>query len=165
MTKAQYALRLLESSTDMSDSDKLASDIEQAVKKHFPDSYIKSKYSNNLGPMITISFTLGKDKDEWANGIINNDPVKTALFVNGMNRDGSISGSLELTKHHGDVMVKSKDRNMAFDRVKVPFRKTTGDPKAIVKAVDTYFSRLKKILQDNRDNLRDEDLKRVGNKF
>lgn len=164
MTKAQYTLRLLESSTDMSDSDKLASDIEQVVKKHFPDSYINSRYVYKWSTIV-VDFRLGKDRTEWSNGIDLNDPAKASLYIRNMNKDGSISDSLELTRQDGNLMVKSNNKYLAFDRVKVPFRKTTGDPKAIVKAIDTYFSRLKKILQDNRDNLRDEDLKRVGNKF
>lgn len=164
MTKSKELLRLLEDAGS-SDSDKLAEELQSVITGIFPNSRAAVKFSTNLAPSIRISFTLGKDKDEYVNGIYNNDPAHTSLWVEGMEKDGSISKSLVLSMSQGSIFVKSTSPYMAYDRIKVPFRKTTGDKAAITKAVKTYFERLKKLLQDNKDKLTDEHLKLIGNKF
>ncbi len=60
-----------------------ASKIEDEIKKIFPKSYVQVDFSNRLGTSIIISFALGKDKSEWAHGIIQNDPARMNLFIYG----------------------------------------------------------------------------------
>lgn len=163
MSKAADVIHLLEDNG--SESDKLASEIESTIKGIFPNSYIESYYSSHLHPSITIRFTLGKGKEEWANGIIQNDPAFHVLMVDGMDKEGTISKPLTLERSHGSVMIKPEDRYMAYGRLKIPFRKVTGDKAAIVKGVKGYFERLKKALQGNKDKLTDQHLELVGSKF
>lgn len=162
MSKAIDVIRLLE---DESDTTKLASDIESIVKGVFPNSYVNADFKSNLYPSIIVKFTLGSGKDEWENGIIQNDPAYTIFMVDGMDKDGSINKLLTLEKSHGSIFVKPTNPHMAYDSIKVTFRKVTGDQAAILKGVKNYFERLKKTLQDNRDRMTDRHIKVVGNKF
>jgi hypothetical protein len=82
-----------------------------------------------------------------------------------MERDGSIMKPLTLETKGTSYLVKPTDPHMAYGRIKVPFRKVTGDPAAIVKGVKNYFEKLKKSLQDNRDKLTDKHLELIGKKF
>lgn len=52
--------------------------LESAIKKSFPKSLVRVQASKNLGSSIGVVFALGKDKSEWANGIIHNDPLESA---------------------------------------------------------------------------------------
>lgn len=162
MSKAIDVIRLLENE---SDTTKLASDIESTVKGVFPDSYVAAGFRWNLYPSIIVKFTLGSGKDEWENGIIQNDPAHTIFMVDGMDKDGSINKALTLEKSHGSILVKPTNPHMAYGTIKVPFRKVTGDQTAILKGVKNYFEKLKKVLQDNRDKMTDRHLKTIGNKF
>jgi len=163
LSKASQVTRLLEEAG--SDSDKLASDIESAITSIFPDSYVSVRYGNNIAPAITIAFALGKNRLEWSNGIIHNDPAHTLFLIYGMEKDGSIKKPLEPKYSMGGITVKSTNPYMVYGTVKVPFRQTKGDANAMLKLIKTYFERLKKLLQENRDKMTDEHLKLVGNKF
>lgn len=163
ISKAGRVTRLLEEAG--SDSDKLAADLKSAITSIFPDSYISVKYSNDLVPAITVGFALGKDKSEWSSGIIHNDPAHTLFLIYGMEEDGSIKKPLEPKHSMGNITVKPDSPYMVYGRVKVPFRQTKGDAPAMLKMIKTYFERLKKALQDNRDKMTDEHLKLIGDKF
>jgi hypothetical protein len=165
MSKANKVISLLEDETTAADT--LAEDIKKAILSIFPDSYVTAKFKVTLGEAISIFFLLGKDSTEWVNSIEHNDPAYTRLFVYNMKRDGSITEplTLERSTSSGGILVKATDPNYAYGHLKVPFRKTTGDADAILKAVKAYFEKLKKTLQDNRDKLADKHLELIGKKF
>ena len=165
MSKAKGVIRLLEENE--SDADKLADDIRKSILSTFPSSYVNVKFRTTLGsPAVDIFFLLGKDKSEWINGIEHNDPAYTRISVYGIDKEGAINKPLSLNMSTGgSFFVKSTEPHLAYGKVKVPFRKTTGDQAAILKGVKTYFDRLKKSLQDNRDKLTDKHLELIGNKF
>ena len=82
-----------------------------------------------------------------------------------MNNLGEIKGDLRLERHTGSIMTKPNSPHFAYERMKLPFRKTTGDETAILKAVRKYFENLKATLQRNRDKLTEHHLKLIGDKF
>lgn len=166
MTKVESLLKLLEDVSG-SDGEKLASEIKQGITKIFPDSYVNVGFSANISPCVKIQFALGKDKSEWANGIFQNDPAKSAIFIHGFNRDGSVKNLNMDGSYAGSFHVKSKNPHYAFDVVKVPcrFPKSTVTPEQALKLTVGWFEKLKKSLQANRDNLTDADKKRIGDKF
>ena len=167
MTKVESLLKLLEDVAPSSDGEKLASEIKQGIIKIFPDSYVNVGFSANISPCVKILFALGKDKSEWANGIFQNDPADSTIFIHGFNRDGSVKKLSMDGSSAGSFSVKSEDPHYAFGRVKVPCRFPKGDvtPEQALKLTVGWFEKLKKSLQANRDNLTDADKKRIGDKF
>jgi len=64
------------------------------------------------------------------------------------------NGTYEAVNLTGSISTKPEEGSyMAMSRVKTPFRKTKGDAKKILKAFETFFPRLKKLVNDNRDNI------------
>jgi len=136
--------------------------LEKAIKKSFPKSLVIVRASKNLGSSIDVRFALGKDKSEFANGIIHNDPLYHILMI-GWNEfvdDHFIKDKITLDKPSvGGILTTMPEEGsyMALGRVKLGFRKKTAPPEGIIKHLDNYFKKVKKILKDNMDNLTDKD--------
>jgi hypothetical protein len=164
MSKANDVIKLLEN--DSTPAETLAAAIQKAILSIFPDSYVSAKFSTRLGESIAIFFLLGKDDSEWINHIEHNDPAYTRLYVYGVGKDGSTTKPLTLDRSNfSGITIKPEDTRYAYGRLKVPFRKVTGDSDVILKGIKSYFEKLKKILQDNRDKLTDKHLELIGKKF
>jgi len=135
--------------------------LEKAIKKIFPKSLVIVKASKNLGSSIDFTFALGKDKSEFANGIIQNDPLlhKFTIGWNSFTEDRFIKDKIEVEAIQGGILtvMPEEGSHMAYGRVKLGFRKKTAPPEGIIKHLDNYFKKVKKILKDNMDNLTDED--------
>lgn len=149
--------------------DEFVKKLEATVKKIFPKSFIQVYASTNLGSSITFKFALGKDKSEWNNGIIQNDPLFHVWMI-GWNSftDGhfikdkieaelSVGGSLAVRPEEGSYMAQG--------RAKIGWRKKTAPPDKIIQHFDGYFKKMKKVLKDNKDNLLDYHIKVVKNKL
>ena len=148
----------------------LAEALQAEVLKIFPKSMVDCEFSNRLYNSITLRFSLGKDKSEYANGYVQNDPFFTSLQIDvqgkELSTDGSLPNILTVTCRNQNIVIKpSQGSYSSRDNLKVPFRKTNGDSKKIIDTVKKYFISVKKTLQDNRDKLIDEDLKLIGDKF
>ena len=134
----------------------LVADIESTFKKHFPNSFINARHSKGIGNSIMVTIALAKDKMEAPNKIIDNDPM-LANFAIHMNSN-QIDDSGEFT---GEPLVIERFRGAGlswhgqdgFNRIKVPFRKTTGDPAKIIKALDRHFQRLSDAVKENAEAL------------
>jgi hypothetical protein len=131
-------------------------ELEKTIKKHFPKSHVSVKYTTNR---IIIRFAVG-NKNEWPNGIFENDPVSDIIFISvGLEKDGSLNDNqyLEKQKYAGSFVIKPKEgSHLAYDRVKVPIRPTEGSPDKIIKAIDAYYGKLKQSIKSNLDKLSDE---------
>jgi hypothetical protein len=144
--------------------------LDKTIRKIFPKSYIHVKYNNSLYSSISISFALGKDKNEWVSGYIDNDTAWQRFSIDNKGKDLSEDPTLPEfitvdTKSNSFTVKPEKDSYMAFGRVKVPFRKTTGTPDKVLKYIEKYFILLKKMLQDNKDNIPEEHLELIADKF
>lgn len=137
----------------MSEAEQLAEDIKNTFYKYFPKSKIYGGFRSGLGESISLTFTLGADKSEYTNGIEHNDPMRALIFIYGMDREGNLIDPLEMTGEGWSVTVESTEPHLAYGRVKVPFRKTTGDSKKILQAVDRGFSRLYDTVKANKDKI------------
>lgn len=149
-----------EAKEDMKVSEFITS-LENAIKKSFPRSFIRIGASKNLGSSISLTFALGKDKSEFANGIIHNDPLHHNLMIawNQFAEDHFIKDKITLDKPNigGLLTIKPEaGSHMAYGRVKLGLRKKTATPEGIIKYLDGYFKEVKRILKDNMDNLTDE---------
>ncbi len=143
--------------------DEFIDSLEKHITKLFPKSYVVVQLSKKLGKSIYVKFTIG-DKNQWSNGIIQNDPCGHAFHIWGkgrdqdvINEDGSFNQSLEVTGG-GSLSVKPpEDSYLAYGSVKTSFRKKSGSPDKILKHLVTFFTKLKTIIKDNKDNFTDED--------
>lgn len=132
------------------DVEKLIEGIEGSCKKYFPDSYCKFEFRNNLGPHVVGRFTLRK---EYTNKIIQNDPAFHVFMIHGFDNEGNVKGKLETESSTGSLSLKSTNPMYAFDRVKTGFRKKSGDVDAIIKHYDTFWKKLKGIVDENEDKI------------
>jgi hypothetical protein len=147
-----------------SPADDFAKEIEQTIKKHFPKSGVAARYKEGIARSITVWFTLQGDPSKHSNKIAQNDPAHQIIHVwfdKGKGRDpvdqddtlpekfSVDNGSPRLTIRPGP------ESKLAFDRVKLPWRKKAGNKATILKHIDTYFARTKKIVKDNFDRLPD----------
>lgn len=126
--------------------------IEDLFRKYFKRSYCHAYFSTNLGAALTVQIALGKDKNEWSNGIWHNDPMWTVLHIRGFGKDGTIGPRIELDFSGGSILINSTDPARAFSKVRA-LTKMTGTPDQVLKKLDAGFAKLKKVLIDNLDNL------------
>lgn len=162
-------VRKLDEASGIMTVDEFIKKLEDGVKKIFPRSFIQIYSGKNLGSSITFKFALGKDKSEWNNGIIHNDPLFHVWMIgwesfqdNGFTKDKipaelSIGGSLAVRPQEGSYMAQG--------RAKIGWRKKTAPPDKIIQHFIAYFKKMKKVLVDNKDNLLDYHVKVVKNKI
>jgi hypothetical protein len=121
--------------------------IEKTIRKHFPNSYI-SITGSSLGPneSIGVDFAIGKDKSEWSNGIIQNDPAWMTFWIHDAfdRKTGELIGTgltLESSTAGGyrDWKRGIKEK-CGWRDIKKP-----SPLSAIVKALDKYFGKLKEV--------------------
>lgn len=127
----------------------LAKEIEDNFKSYFPNGYVRTHYSNKISEVIYVSIGLIGDIDYVTNNIRDNDPMlhKFCVFVNS-------DGTYEAQNSMGALMIKpDPDSHLAMESVKTPWRKTKGDAAKIKKAYDKFFSRLIKIVDDEKENI------------
>lgn len=138
-------------------TDEYVSELESVIKKHFPKSYVRVEYTNNISPSITITFAVGR-KSDWTNGIFQNDPVSDRIFITGFNKDNTLKDNQTLSnKYAGSYVIAPEEGSyMAYRKVKGLLRKATGSPEKIVKAVDSYYGKLKASMKSNIDKFSPE---------
>jgi len=140
---------------DEVDAVKFANDIESTIKKHFPKSHIVSTFKVFLGePHISVLFFVG-NKGDWAHNIEYNDVARNQFFVKGMDKYGNMDEvlSLETNSSLGFFITPQKNKFLAYERMKVPFRNKKGNKKSILDAIDKSFASLKQTMKDNIDLL------------
>ena len=109
--------------------------IEDGYKKIFLKSGIHVTNKQALGSSISIGLTLGKDKSEYASGIIQNDPFFQHIWIK-PDTNGELPEKMTVTNQGGTMYVKSKNPYLAFDRIKFGWRKKSGTPDVILKHID-----------------------------
>jgi len=143
--------KLNEENSEMTGSE-FTAEIEKLIKSYFPNSYVKIKFSTDLGfPSIFGYFALGKDKSEWTNGIIHNDPAHTVFSIYGFDKTGQQLKSLTLNGsiygYYGkNVKDKAGWRNI----------KSNGTQSTVLKALDKYFSNLDKLVKSDKSDKSDK---------
>jgi len=149
--------------------DEFVKELESTIKKIFPKSYIQVQASTNLGSSIHLQFALGKNKSEWENGIIHNDPLhhKWMIGWNSSTEGHFIKDKIEAELLIGNSLsIKPEEGSyMAQGRVKIGWRKKTAPPDKLIKYFGDYFKKVKKVLMDNKDKLPDRDKELNKNKL
>ena len=141
--------------TNIQTAQQLAQEIEKTFQKYFPQSGINAKYTTNISPSIMVTIALAANKSEAPNNIIENDPMmaRFAMHLEGsvVKETGMLSGDITVERFTG-VGLGWHSSN-GYQKIKVPFRKTTGDPQKILKAFDRHFSRLRDAVKENAEEL------------
>lgn len=111
--------------------------IANSFAKHFPESYFGiSKLPLSDG--FCISFALGKDKTEWMNGIIQNDPLNMSCFYFAEENEFEFRASLTTTptKPHMFSSTTKLTNVKKFTRDTIDY-----------KHVDSYFQKVKESIR------------------
>jgi hypothetical protein len=154
----QNPVKLVESSFKEEETDAalFSKELENEIQKIFPKSNIKVIPKNILGDLdVMVYFTLGKNESEYVNKISKNDPAYHILSISGAEKTGEILKplTLDVDQGAGFMINPPEGSHLAMDRIKVPFRKATGDKNKIKKALVDYFIKLKTELKKNVDNI------------
>jgi hypothetical protein len=114
--------------------------VETAIQKSFPNSFIKVETKGPLGSTdVWVRFALGKDKSEWENGIIQNDPLHMIFRIEGWDDDKSGQNGA----HLDPKSLKARLIQGWFDGVKFPSNKMSAE--TLAKKLELYFAELKKM--------------------
>lgn len=137
-------------------ANELAQEIEKTFKKYFPDSFIQSRFETHLSPSVMVTIALAKDARESINNIIDNDPMITnfSIHLRGkVDSEGNIITPIVAERFRGIGLSWFPAGGGEAQKVKVPFRKATGDTAKIVKAFDTHFKRLRNAVKENSKSI------------
>ena len=124
--------------------DQFAEEVKTIYKNYFPDSLCVVRFSTNIGAALFIDFYLAGDASECPSNYLLNDLFKCSFvifFPDGTTK-GSKFGTNTIECSGSRIMVKPTSKYVAFDTIKIPFRKTTGDASKILKALTKYIDKL-----------------------
>ena len=129
--------------------------VKDSFLKEFPKAWFDGSYSRSFK---TIDFEFGiQPKSKHANHIARNDPSHHKLIMHDI-IDGEFpeKSTMEMLTG-GALYVKPEEgSHLAMGSVKIGYRKKTGTPAQIVKHLQNYFKKMKKVVNDNKDNLIDD---------
>ena len=118
--------------------------VKAAYAKRFPQSACEVKIFKCLGRSLYIDCYLAGDKSEFLYGYAANDMFAVGMSINlpdDFGDDDDLPEKLVLEWNNSDIKAKPESW-LAYDAVRIPYRKTTGDAKKIIKTADKYFQRL-----------------------
>lgn len=129
-------------------------------KKIFPNGKINARVYSGLGdPTLSVSFYMIGDKEGQSNGIIDNDPVITKFMAHLPSVHPEKGTKFKIERLMGGLSIQPEEGSyMAMGRVKLPYRKSTGDIKKQVANLTKYFKTVGQAILDNKDNLYKKDL-------
>lgn len=128
--------------------------IKSAYMKEFPKGWMNIKINKGLGdPSLYMMFGI-QPEEKWSSKIKDNDPGLQQMFVYGVT-DKEITDKIEADLFRGgSLTVKPEEgSHMAFGRVKFGWRKKKGSIEQIEKHLVNYFKKMRKVVDENKDNL------------
>lgn len=154
MNRAEKILGLFEKVLQAMKFRDFKANIEKAFKKEFPKAWITSRYDAGYKNSMTIVFGVMK-RNKLPNGIEHNDISRHVILIWGGTDDGVLAGKLSMEYSSGGSVLTKPDPNsfIAFGNVKTGLRNKKGDVSQILKHLQKYFPKLKKVVKDNIDNL------------
>ena len=134
----------------------LLSQISNEYSKVFPYAWINTSVVNGLGQYAVVSFGVQSHK-KLSGGYIHNDPANHLFLIHDL-KDGELPEKIEVDLATGGrLSVKpALDSYCAYDTVKLGWRKKSGNPEQILKHLKNYFVKMKKVIDENSDNLAHE---------
>lgn len=134
--------------------------IKALYRIYFSDCICDARLVRCLGNTIYIDCYLAKDKTEFPNNIVQNDPMKVTFAItvqDDTTTNSFLSETITLEAYQRCYATKPENKYLYCDLKKVAFRKTTGDPDKILKTLDKFFAKLHDSMVDdyNNDNMLD----------
>ena len=131
-------------------------EIRTAYAKRFPNSLCEVYIFKCLGRSLCITCRFVENEKEVPFGIMGNDMFCASMSINlpdNFGDDDDLPENMVLEWQSSCIKAKPEGW-LAYDAEKVSYRKTTGDSKKIIKALDKYFQRLydttKKLVEEDR---------------
>lgn len=141
-------------------------ELKQAIQNVFPSSGVDVAFSKQFLPSITIRFTIGSGRDEYANGIIQNDAMFTVIHIFGVDDSGNPTPNMSVESSSGSFYVKSTNPMFAYERIKTGWRNFKAkDKETVVRKITEYFKKAKATLLQNIDKLDDYTKELVKKKY
>ena len=141
-----------------SDAEKAIDGITSAFHKHFRDSSIATRFDTSFIPDLVINFSLGKDKNEYKNGISRNDPIFTKIFISGFDNNGNVKSKLKAENViGGSVTVNSDNPRFVYDSIKVWRNFSVTDVDKLIQRFDKFFAKMKQTIKDNVDRVPEQN--------
>ena len=135
-------------------------ELESAFLAEFPDSTVWVEKSNRLYHSIYVVAHLGK-KEEWENGIRQNDPLHVMLQIDlttgefpkeHNNTDSIMPDNLRLAFEHSYYRIKTESPYKYCEHKKAGGRLTKGDSVKILATLKKYFKNVKASLTESLQN-------------
>lgn len=131
-------------------------EIRKSYAKRFPNSLCEVYIFKCLGRSLCITCRFVENEKEVPFGIMGNDMFCASMSINlpdNFGDDDDLPENMVLEWQSSCIKAKPESW-LAYDAEKVSYRKTTGDSKKIIKALDKYFQRLydttKKLVEEDR---------------
>ena len=131
-------------------------EVKRAYAKRFPNSLCEVYIFKCLGRSLCITCRFVENEKEVPFGIMGNDMFCASMSINlpdNFGDDDDLPENMVLEWQSSCIKAKPESW-LAYDAEKVSYRKTTGDSKKIIKALDKYFQRLydttKKLVEEDR---------------
>ena len=131
-------------------------EVKKAYAKRFPNSLCEVYIFKCLGRSLCITCRFAENEKEVPFGIMGNDMFCASMSINlpdNFGDDDDLPENMILEWQSSCIKAKPESW-LAYDAEKVSYRKTAGDSKKIIKALDKYFQRLydttKKLVEEDR---------------
>lgn len=131
-------------------------EVKRAYAKRFPNSLCEVYIFKCLGRSLCITCRFAENEKEVPFGIMGNDMFCASMSINlpdNFGDDDYLPENMVLEWQSSCIKAKPESW-LAYDAEKVSYRKTAGDSKKIIKALDKYFQRLydttKKLVEEDR---------------
>jgi hypothetical protein len=135
--------------------------LKEGVQGIFPNAKFSAEVYAGFGyPTLSTSFYLISEREDQSHNIVDNDPVVTKFIAHLPRIHPTKDTKFKLELMRGGLYLEpSEGSYLAMERLKIPFRKSTG---AIDKQVDKlvkYFEVVGKTILENKDGLYKKDIK------
>ncbi len=137
--------------SNKSDAYELQSEIKSMISRIFTNPFVLVEFTEHLStsPTIQIRFALGKSKDDWSYGTIENHPCHNVIFIYGFDEHGNIiPGKLELKGIIVGVAEKSYSKRNKLGWADV---KTNATKDNIMTKLSVYFKKMKVVTDKMQD--------------
>ena len=136
-------------------------DLKDKYYSIFPNGKISAKVYSGIGdPVLSVSFLLIGKVEDQSSRIVDNDPVITKFIAHLPKVHPTKDTKFQIERLMGDLSIEPpKDSYLAMGRVKLPYRKSTGNINKQITNLDKYFKKVGQAVIDNKDNMYKKDIK------
>tara|TARA_R110000772_G_scaffold57747_5_gene130655 strand:- start:916 stop:1416 length:501 start_codon:yes stop_codon:yes gene_type:complete len=135
--------------------------LKDSVEQIFPNAKFSAEVYQGFGsPTLSTSFYLISEREDQSHNIVDNDPVVTKFIAHlpKVHPTKDIKFKLELLRG-GLYLEPSEGSYFAMERLKIPFRKSTGTIDKQIDKLVKYFKVVGKTILENKDSIYKKDIK------